>query len=165
MSGMRSERRSPEYQRAAVAFSARLRLSMRARAVTRNGLAEAIGVTGTMVGFYCRASYMPRPDVGVRIAEFLADPELARLAANGRKIRCAVCGRVTWRGVTRRRYCSADCWSKARALTPKGASGPQVAIDAYCLGCEPEGMCRTPECPLQPFSPLPLIQMHRVGVA
>lgn len=30
------------------------------------------------------------------------------------------------------------------------------SIDAMCRGCEPEGLCRTPECPLRPFSPLPL---------
>jgi transcriptional regulator with XRE-family HTH domain len=162
---MRSAARSPEYQRAAVAFSARLRATMRARGVTRNGLAAEIGVTGTMIGFYCRANYMPRPDIGVRIADFLDDPTLATLAANGRQIRCAICGRLTWRGVTRRRYCSSECWAKSRDAVPDGASAPQAAIDAFCLGCEPEGMCRTPECPLQPFSPLPLMQQHRLGVA
>lgn len=30
------------------------------------------------------------------------------------------------------------------------------SIDAMCRGCEPEGLCRTPECPLRAFSPLPL---------
>lgn len=33
-----------------------------------------------------------------------------------------------------------------------------LAIDAMCRGCEPEGACRTPDCPLRPFSPLPLAQ-------
>jgi transcriptional regulator with XRE-family HTH domain len=30
------------------------------------------------------------------------------------------------------------------------------AIEAMCAGCEPEGLCRTPECPLRAHSPLPL---------
>lgn len=29
------------------------------------------------------------------------------------------------------------------------------AIDTMCRGCEPEGICRTAECPLRAFSPLP----------
>lgn len=34
--------------------------------------------------------------------------------------------------------------------------GYAEAIDAMCRGCEPEGLCRTAECPLRAFSPLPL---------
>lgn len=30
-----------------------------------------------------------------------------------------------------------------------------AAIDAMCGSCEPEGICRTPDCPLRAFSPLP----------
>lgn len=30
------------------------------------------------------------------------------------------------------------------------------AIDAMCRGCEPDGVCRLADCPLRPFSPLPL---------
>jgi len=32
----------------------------------------------------------------------------------------------------------------------------QAAIDEMCRSCEPEGMCRTPDCALRLFSPLPL---------
>lgn len=39
----------------------------------------------------------------------------------------------------------------------------RVAIDAMCRSCEPEGVCRTAECPLRGFSPLPLGR-HDVGV-
>lgn len=35
------------------------------------------------------------------------------------------------------------------------------AIAAMCTGCEPEGVCRVDDCPLRPFSPLPL-EVHRV---
>lgn len=30
------------------------------------------------------------------------------------------------------------------------------SIEAMCRSCEPEGTCRTGDCPLRPFSPLPL---------
>lgn len=36
----------------------------------------------------------------------------------------------------------------------------QAAIDAMCADCEPEGLCRTPDCPLRPYSPLPLSKKH-----
>jgi hypothetical protein len=38
----------------------------------------------------------------------------------------------------------------------------QQSVDAMCRGCEPEGVCRTEECPLRNFSPLPLAK-HDVG--
>jgi hypothetical protein len=31
-----------------------------------------------------------------------------------------------------------------------------AAVAAMCAGCEPEGLCRTPECPLRTVSPLPI---------
>lgn len=163
MRNVRSGRRSPEYQRAAVAYSARLRHMMRLRGMTRSELAVAVGVSGPTVSNWARAYYIPRPDLGTRVAEILDDARLAELAANGRKIRCAVCGRTTWRGVTRRRYCSYECWSKGASRVESSAA--QAAIDAFCFGCEPEGLCRTPECALQPFSPLPLVELHRFGAA
>lgn len=32
----------------------------------------------------------------------------------------------------------------------------EMAVAAMCKGCEPLGLCRTPECELRPVSPLPL---------
>lgn len=32
----------------------------------------------------------------------------------------------------------------------------ETAVAAMCRDCEPSGVCRTPECPLRPVSPLPL---------
>jgi transcriptional regulator with XRE-family HTH domain len=32
----------------------------------------------------------------------------------------------------------------------------RAAVAEMCAGCEPEGICRTPECPLRSVSPLPL---------
>ena len=162
-------RRSPEYQRAAVTYSAALRLALRERNMTRTQLARAVGVSPEAAGNYLRASYIPRPDIADAIAHVLVSPRLAELASSGRRIRCAICGRATWRGQTRRRYCSKDCWEKSRINSsqsiPPGHSIIQAAVDAFCGSCEPEGVCRTPECALQPFSPLPLISIHRMGAA
>lgn len=41
-------------------------------------------------------------------------------------------------------------------LAERKSADRQAAIDAMCRDCEPEGLCRTPECPLRGFSPLPL---------
>lgn len=31
-----------------------------------------------------------------------------------------------------------------------------AAVASYCAACEPESVCRTPECPLRVVSPLPI---------
>jgi ribosomal protein S27AE len=38
-----------------------------------------------------------------------------------------------------------------------------AGIEAMCRACEPEGLCRTPECPLRAFSPLPEASARAVG--
>lgn len=48
------------------------------------------------------------------------------------------------------------------ARAPEGkalavVAGYQEATDAMCRSCEPEGLCRTAECPLRTVSPLPLV--------
>jgi hypothetical protein len=40
----------------------------------------------------------------------------------------------------------------------------ESAIAGMCEGCEPEGICHTVECPLRPFSPLP-IAVHLLRIA
>ena len=65
-------------------------------------------------------------------------------------------------------------WSPSAAVAVRTArSGLRIAderagllsdaIAAMCAGCEPEGVCRTADCPLRSFSPLPL-EAHREGV-
>lgn len=39
----------------------------------------------------------------------------------------------------------------------------QASVGAFCRGCEPSGICRTPECELRPVSPLPLGVSDKVG--
>lgn len=54
-------------------------------------------------------------------------------------------------------YQRADAKRHARFTTyRRRIDGLQGSIDEMCRGCEPEGLCRTPECALRAFSPLPL---------
>lgn len=39
------------------------------------------------------------------------------------------------------------------------------AVEAFCNGCEPEGMCRDVGCALRPVSPLPMSQVRPVTMA
>jgi hypothetical protein len=110
---------------------------------------------------------VPGPEVADRLGQLLDDPQLLQMATAARRISCAICGRVVFAGTFRRVYCSDDCGHIARALGRKALteresalirsrSGLLAAIDAMCLSCEPEGICRTAECPLRAVSPLPL---------
>jgi transcriptional regulator with XRE-family HTH domain len=38
-----------------------------------------------------------------------------------------------------------------------------ASVEAMCGGCEPEGLCRTTDCPLRPFSPLPVASDRAVA--
>lgn len=52
----------------------------------------------------------------------------------------------------------------AVAIADERAQVAEAAIAAMCWGCEPEGICRTRDCELRPFSPLP-IAVHRIDEA
>jgi hypothetical protein len=54
-------------------------------------------------------------------------------------------------------YARADAKRHARFSTfERRIAGLHGAIDDMCRACEPEGLCRTEDCPLRAFSPLPL---------
>lgn len=63
----------------------------------------------------------------------------------------------------RRDFCSDRCRTMANRRPDKRRDERQDAIDAFCASCEPEGLCRTAECELRGFSPLPFVPMHEVG--
>jgi len=65
-------------------------------------------------------------------------------------------------------FCGPDCKQTARKRS-QGVSAErhlnvvshrlrdhQEAVLAHCMGCEPDGLCRTATCRLRPVSPLPL---------
>jgi DNA-binding XRE family transcriptional regulator len=146
-----------------VRYAAVLRAELARTGMSRNELARRVGVSSTAVGYYCQSRYLPRPEIGVLMADALCSGELVRMATAGAVIRCAQCGRERFRGTTRRRYCSDECRRIAHELGVKApVSGIQAAVDLFCRDCEPEGVCRTHRCQLQPFSPLPLTRRAAV---
>lgn len=46
---------------------------------------------------------------------------------------------------------------KRQDLALRQVDGLQSLIDSMCRSCEPDGLCRTPECPLRPASLHPLV--------
>jgi hypothetical protein len=163
-----STRISPKYasgtwQAAAIRYSVILRAELARNGMTRKELGRRIGVTGTAVGYYCQARYLPHPDIASGIADALCSETLAKMTTTGAVIRCQHCGRERFRGTTRRKYCSVGCRQAASAGgTVKVVSGIQTAVDQFCHDCEPEGVCRDVACALQPFSPLATAR-SRVG--
>ena len=145
------------WRSAAVRYSAVLRAELARTGMTRTELGRRVGVTSTAVGFYCRANYLPRPEIAAAIAEALCSEPLSKMTTVGAVIRCDNCGRERYRGTSRRRYCGEAC---RYAAHEKGVTKPidriQHAVDQFCHACEPEGVCRMAACELQPFSPLPL---------
>jgi hypothetical protein len=67
-----------------------------------------------------------------------------------------------------RRFCNDQCRKHNNKLkNAKGWTGPQTAayfkrrmdayskaIEAFCQACEPDGFCKTADCPLRDVSPL-----------
>ncbi|MGH2465415.1 MAG: helix-turn-helix domain-containing protein [Candidatus Limnocylindrales bacterium] len=83
----------------------------------------------------------------------------------GRLLADAVRAELGRDGIVRRRplatalagYSRSDSKRQARIdRSARQLEVVQASVDAMCAGCEPLGVCRTPECALRPVSPLPL---------
>ncbi len=64
----------------------------------------------------------------------------------------------------RRRYQALALLRSGIRIAEERSQTLVAAIAAMCASCEPEGLCRTEDCPLRAFSPLPL-QRHGTGHA
>jgi hypothetical protein len=62
----------------------------------------------------------------------------------------------------RRRYQALARLRSGIRIAEERATAVLSAVEAMCAACEPGGACRTADCPLRAFSPLPLA-MHDVG--
>lgn len=146
-------------------FRARIEHDIRVVQVTSVALAAAIGVTPTMVGYWRQGRYLPSLARADQLADYFSDPMLLETVRTAMVGRCLACPRIFPRNATRRLYCSAAC----RRDYHKGVRGPrssdprQGAIDAFCRGCEPMGLCRDDLCDLRAFSPLPFVPLHRIA--
>lgn len=146
-------------------FKAAMQKAMRERGLTNRALANQLGVSETMVGYWTQGRYVPALGNAEKIATILNRPALLEIARVHHTGRCLACGRTFKRNSTRRQYCAQSCQRDYQ----KGVRGPtvvdprQAAIDAFCKGCEPEGICRDDECALRAFSPFIFVPLRRVA--
>lgn len=146
-----SRHRSP----AKVRVSAAIRQALVRRGMKRVDLARAIGVSPTMAGYWLQGRYLPTLNRAAHMADVLDAPLILLTARTASVGSCRVCTRPFARNASRRAYCSVRCrldYHKGVRAAARPAS--EQAIEAFCHGCEPEGICRTEECPLRAFSPL-----------
>lgn len=144
--------------------------AMDRRGLTTLGLARKTQVSPHTVRRWRRGLAIPRMDTAARAADVLFYPSLLDIVRKARTRVCDFCGRefMDDGNAIRARYCSRRHESAYRNrearpvkyeafVTRKhDAVKLQTAVDAYCWGCEPEGVCRTPECELRGVSPLKL---------
>ena len=152
------------------AFGRALAASMRRRGASQGTLARAIGTSQAAVYHYLRGTHLPTLVVADRMAEALMDEGLVMLACQLRTRRCALasCGRAfTQSSGAPALYCGAACRNLARkgVSVQRPESDERRAIARMCRGCEPTGVCRTAECPLRAFSPLPMVRAETVALA
>lgn len=149
--------RSPAHAR----FGSYLRKRMESRGMrTRAELADALGVSATMVGYWRAGRYLPTPEIAERMAEYLDDERLLVYVTQARTRRCGNCGRTFDAMQTRATYCTMDCQRRAHTSKGKKFDPRQAAIDEMCAGCEPQGICRDDSCALRPFSPFLVVTMR-----
>lgn len=113
---------------AARRFGAELRRAMTARRVGTLRLAAAAACTPGAIGTWKAGTNLPRTATAARLAEVLGWPRLAEIAAAGRTVRCARCGReFTYQGGAPARFCSADCREIDAQLRAPGAAAELAA--------------------------------------
>jgi hypothetical protein len=109
------------------------------------------------------------------LAEYFAIPAIVDIVVRLRTRACLWCGAVFLLRAkeTKKLHCSEDCrrWRSNRKLHGERVKSlafevevllarnreMSSAIAANCLGCEPDGMCKTPKCVMRDVSPLPLV--------
>lgn len=140
-----------------------VQIALQARTITcgRQGCSRSFVYEGGKPKVYCSEDCVQLArklaagddefDTGGKRLYALVAAELEDARASGRSVRRAALdvGLVA--------YQRADAKRHARFATyQRRIDGLQGSIDEMCRGCEPEGLCRTPECSLRAFSPLPL---------
>ena len=160
-------------------FPSRIRTSLRLRGMKQRELAAILGVRDTTVSEWCRGIRFPSMVQAPGLAEHLESDTIAGVVADGHTVVCIVCGRaVIQMKLTRNpRYCSSACKATQHDRQRRGSiarhgvvaehrrAALQQAVDDFCRQCEPEGVCRAPECLLRSHSPLPLIVLAPRRVA
>ena len=157
------------------AFSAELRRACTRRQQSRPDLVRATGACSTLVKMWLDGTRYPDHPTVVALAEHLDWPTLVERSIADRTGTCEACGGPSFvtRGSVKARFCSPRC---RRRISDRRRNGRVLvqdrkvlryrleehedAVRAYCRSCEPEGLCRTAECPLRSVSPLPLVRRN-----
>lgn len=133
-------------------------------------ISRQLGIKYSRLHHWLTARSMPSIHIVQTICDHYGDEEImkAALLANTRK--CSNCSKdyVQESSQGKSFLCSAECRNQSRRLLDKTGKSSvksvqyiaenlyEKAVDAYCNGCQPAGICLTPECELRPVSPLPL---------
>ena len=172
-------RLSPDSPRRASAerFSVVLREAMKRHGIGQVPLAQQTGCAPSAVAAWRNGHNLPRLETALRLSTALGDERLASIVRDARTGACEVCSRPFLNeGGKPQRYCSPDCLKVAGAMRSGSRTRERAivaerrtrrytaAVDAYCAGCEPEGLCRDVECALRPVSPLPLAKEEQPRV-
>jgi len=142
-------------------FGALLSESMQRRGITKRKLERQLKVTRTTINFWLLGSVMPSPDNASLLSLLCDEPKLLSLTVKARTRMCLnpYCKKTFVASNLRRSYCSYDCARLSRKIGKKKKPDAQVnsmqaAINAFCRDCVDDGVCRTPACPLRPFTPM-----------
>ena len=152
------------------AFSDVLGNAMRRAGMNQVQLAQSMRISISSVSLWTNGHVVPRWENIERLADILQWDGLLRAGANERTTNCLECGKPTLSLKNkRRRFCSARCAGRVSArllrrsdnerelvIVRGDADRHHSAVAAFCLLCEPEGVCHDAKCPLRPVSPVPL---------
>lgn len=160
------------YREAARQFALAFRRALEERGVSKRGLAARLtgnGSSRSSIQLWVKGESLPTVETARRLDAVLGTVHLEGIVARSRIVKCENrCGAtVIVRGnQARTRYCSQACARQAAkvrsALLPKRDTLARRlelhrrAVAAFCAACQPDGICRAPECELRSVSPLPL---------
>jgi transcriptional regulator with XRE-family HTH domain len=153
---MTAQRKQPEAQ----VFGNYLDAGLRRIGMTRRGMADQLGCTDRLVSLWCQGRGLPTLRHAEAVAAILNDNRILAMLVKARTRRCALesCGKVFTRTPgSKRLFCSIICRRQVFDRHALRRDPRQDAIDDMCRGCEPDGICRTGDCPLRGFSPFPFV--------
>jgi len=152
-------------------FAALLRRLLRQRRMTHQQLASRLHVRHQTVSEWARGIRHPMVHHAPILADALDSPALGYLVRQAARRTCQLCGAAMYQANkgAPRLWCGPQCKAAANDRRQRGATVldshltrnrlqlHQAAVEAMCLACEPDGVCRDAACPLQVpgVSPLP----------
>lgn len=142
-------------------FSLALRAAVKSSGLRQRDIADALGIGRSRVANWVAGTSLPSVELAERLADVLTWPSLVEIAAEARRRPCDNCGKSFVAAEhSPARYCSVACRRNmvkqaegrrdlSRAVLARRVAILDRAVGTMCSECEPTGVCRTPECPLQ----------------